>query len=45
MRTNGAVYTPSQPEFFYYNARPLVEFDALIYVQSTTASRRLPFVY
>ena len=45
MRTIGSVYNPAQPESFYYTAYPRAEFDALIYVHSTTASRRLPFIF
>lgn len=45
MRSIGAVYAPAQPENYYYSANPRAEFDALIYVHSTTASRLLPFIY
>jgi erythromycin esterase len=45
MRTIGSVYLSAQPESFYYTAYPKAEFDVLIYVHSTTASRRLPFIY
>jgi erythromycin esterase len=45
MRTIGAVYTPVQPDNFYYTAYPRSEFDAIIYIHSTTASQLLPFIY
>src|SRR5262245_14431498 len=45
MRTVGAVYAPAQPENYYYTAYPRAEFDALIYIHSTSASQLLPFIY
>jgi hypothetical protein len=45
MRTIGSVYLSAQPESFYYTAYPKAEFDVLFYVHSSTASRRLPFIY
>jgi erythromycin esterase len=42
-RSIGAVYDPDQSAGYYYQSRLPVEFDLIVYFQSTTASALLPF--